>query len=134
MTWDSFMPSPATCRSWPYKVDDVWEFPILDVCSPPRRTQTDYHLWYSINGVKDAPSSASRVRRIVSETYRYVYGQAKNGNAFNHAKTDFMRDVRGDHGKVCATYPDVVACIELQDPDRPAARQLLQPETAGSSQ
>lgn len=78
------------------------------------------------------PSDANRLRRIVRETYRYMYDRAYagnraplvianhfnewNGNAFNPATADFVADVCGRAATLCVTHTDLVAWLELQDP------------------
>ncbi|GAA4806013.1 hypothetical protein GCM10023353_06330 [Tomitella cavernea] len=150
MTWDSSMPSPTTGISWPYKVDGIWEFPIPNVYSPPLgKTQTalDYNFWYTFNRARDEPDTAPEVRRIVKDTYMYMYEQAKggnraplvianhfndwNGNAFNPATADFMREVCDDPETICATYSDVIAWMEMQDPAVLAHWQQLPPVATG---
>ncbi|QDQ96460.1 polysaccharide deacetylase [Tomitella fengzijianii] len=150
MTWDSSMPSPSTGISWPYEVEGVWEFPIPNVYSPPLgKTQTalDYNFWYTFNRARDEPGTAPEVRRIVKDTYMYMYDQARggnraplvianhfnqwNGNAFNPATADFMREVCDDGGTICATYSDVVEWMEMQDPSVLAHWQEMPPVATG---
>ena len=122
-------------RFWPRKIRGIWEFPIPYVYSPPlkaRQTALDYNFWYTYNGAQDRPKDARKIRRIVRQTYEYMYQRAFDGNraplvianhfndwnnnAFNPATWDFMRKVCGNPETICATYQDVIAWMELQDP------------------
>ncbi|GEE03684.1 hypothetical protein nbrc107696_41300 [Gordonia spumicola] len=135
MTWDSSMAGDGPGISWPKKIGGIWEFPIPYVYSPPlrrRQTALDYNFWYTINGARNRPSDAPRIRRIVRETYRSMYDRAFAGNrapivianhfnswsgdAFNPATRDFMTDVCGRPETICATYSDVIAWMQAQDP------------------
>ncbi len=146
MTWDSSMPAQRTGIYWPYRQHGIWEFPVPYVYSPPlRRSQTalDYNFWATYNGAKDRPRDAPRIRRIVRQTYEYMYRRAFegnrapivianhfndwSGNAFNPATWDFMRSTCGRPETICATYQDVIAWMELQDPALLAKWQKLAP-------
>ncbi|SEB90907.1 hypothetical protein SAMN04489793_1075 [Tsukamurella tyrosinosolvens] len=135
MTWDSSQPAAVRGLAWPKKIRGIWEFAIPYVYSPPlKRAQTalDFNFWVSVNGAKNVPGDSPRLRRIVRETYRYMYDRAHagnraplvianhfnewNGNAFNPATADFMADVCGRTGTLCVTHTDLVAWLELQDP------------------
>ncbi|MGC5025381.1 polysaccharide deacetylase [Tsukamurella sp. DT100] len=135
MTWDSSQPSRVRGLAWPQRTGGIWEFAIPYAYSPPlKRAQTAlvYNFWFSVNGAKNVPSDANRLRRIVRETYRYMYDRAYagnraplvianhfnewNGNAFNPATADFMADVCGRAATLCVTHTDLVAWLELQDP------------------
>lgn len=135
MTWDSSMPSKVTGLVWPEKIDGIWEFAVPYVYSPAiggGQTALDYNFWYSFNSAAEQPETAPQMRQIVRDTYQYMYDRAYygnraplvianhfndwNGNSFNPATADFMRDVCGDPETICATYSDVVAWMELQDP------------------
>lgn len=54
-----------------------------------------------------------------------------NGNAFNPATADFMTEVCGLPDTYCATYSDVTAWMELQDPEVLAGWQSLPPVAVG---
>ena len=135
MTWDSSMPARRPGLFWPSPERGIWEFPIPYVYSPPLKTmQTalDYNFWVTANGGKNDPAAVPRIRRIVRSTYEYMYRRAFHGNraplvianhindwsgnAFNPATADFMRDACRRPETVCATYQDVIAWMELQDP------------------
>lgn len=135
MTWDSSMPASHPGISWPTNVDGIWEFPIRYVYSPPlgkRQTALDYNFWYTLNGAKDQPETAARAAEITKGTYEYMFEETYsgnraplvianhfndwNGNSFNPATADFMADVCTLPETYCATYSDVVAWMELQDP------------------
>lgn len=152
MTWDSSMPSPVTGLIWPEKIDGIWEFAVPYVYSPAidgGQTALDYNFWYSYNSATEQPETAPEMRRIVRETYRYMYDRAYNGNraplvianhfndwngnSFNPAAADFMRDVCADPETICATHSDVAAWLELQDPAVLAEWQALLP-VAGTAE
>ncbi|MFZ2510345.1 MAG: polysaccharide deacetylase [Gordonia sp. (in: high G+C Gram-positive bacteria)] len=135
MTWDSSFPAKYTGIAWPEKERGIWEFPVPYVYSPSlkkNQTALDYNFWVSYNGGKNRPQDAPKIRRVVKETYDYMYERALNGNraplvianhfndwsgnAFNPATWDFMRDACGKPETICATYQDVIAWMELQDP------------------
>lgn len=135
MTWDSSMPASKPGVYWPTKINGIWEFPIPYVWSPPlkqRQTALDYNFWYSVNKATHRPTDKRRIARVVTETYRYMFTRAYHGNraplvianhindwnnnAFNPATAQFMRDTCTQPEVYCATYHDVIAWMELQDP------------------
>lgn len=136
MTWDSSFPADRPGIFWPEKHRGIWEFPVPYVYSPPLKTQQtalDYNFWVSVNGGKDQPRQAPRIKRVVRQTYDYMYRRAFegnrapivvanhfndwSGNAFNPPTWEFMRATCGLPETICATYADVVAWMELQDPE-----------------
>lgn len=144
MTWDSSMAAAQPGIFWPTKERGIWEFPIPYVYSPAlkhRQTALDYNFWYTYNGARDRPKDAPKIRRAVRSTYDYMYKRAYEGNraplvianhfnewnanAFNPATADFMRDACTKPETVCATYQDVIAWMELQDPQVIADLQKL---------
>lgn len=146
MTWDSSMPADRPGIYWPSKVRGIWEFPVPYVYSPPlkaQQTALDYNFWVTYNGAKNRPQDKGKIRRIVRETYDHMYQQAFDGNraplvianhfndwnnnAFNPATWDFMRSTCGKPETICATYQDVIAWMELQDPAVIASLQKLDP-------
>lgn len=150
MTWDSSKPASHAGISWPYEIDGIWEFPIPYVYSPPlgkHQTALDYNFWYTLNGAKNDPATTRRGHDIAKGTYDYMFNQAYkgnraplvianhfndwNGNAFNPATADFMTDVCGLPDTYCATYSDVTAWMELQDPEVLAGWQSLPPVAVG---
>ncbi|WP_437426837.1 polysaccharide deacetylase [Williamsia muralis] len=135
MTWDSSKAARQPGIYWPTKVGSIWEFPIPYTWSPPlnhRQTALDYNYWFTFNQAKDSPASAPKIRRIVKESYDYMFRRAYegnraplvianhfndwSGNAFNPATADFMREACVKPETICATYQDVIAWMELQDP------------------
>ncbi|MBA4021026.1 MAG: polysaccharide deacetylase [Gordonia sp.] len=135
MTWDSSKSARQPGIYWPTKVGSIWEFPIPYTWSPPlnhRQTALDYNYWYTFNQAKDAPGKAPQIRKIVKESYDYMFMRAYegnraplvianhfndwSGNAFNPATADFMSEVCVKPETICATYQDVIAWMELQDP------------------
>lgn len=146
MTWDSSMPADKPGLYWPAKQRGIWEFPVPYVYAPPfkaRQTALDYNFWVSFNGGKNQPRRAEQIGRAVRGTYDYMYRRAYHGNraplvianhfndwsgnAFNPATWDFMRSVCGKPETICATYSDVVAWIELQDPEVLSELQSREP-------
>lgn len=136
MTWDSSMDGTQPGIYWPVKERGIWEFAIPYVYSPAlkaKQTALDFNFWYTFNGAKNEPKKAPRIRRIVRETYEYMYKRAYegnraplvianhfndwSGNAFNPATWDFMRKACVDPETICATHQDVVEWMELQDPE-----------------
>ncbi|UQE73997.1 polysaccharide deacetylase [Gordonia sp. PP30] len=135
MIWDSSMAARQPGIFWPEKTRGIWEFPIPYVYSPAlkrRQTALDFNYWYTYNGARNRPKDAPRIRRIVRESYEYMYRRAFDGNraplvianhfnqwsgnAFNPATADFMRETCGRPETICATYSDVIEWMELQDP------------------
>ena len=93
--------------------------------------------WTTTSGSSSTRAARSRRRRpelrdIVKKTYDYMYDQAYNGNrapvlianhfnkwngdSFNPPAMDFMKEKCGQPDTYCATYQDVIAWMELQDP------------------
>ncbi len=136
MTYDSSMPAPRNGIYWPQKVDGIWEFYMPQVYSPGfdgMTTAMDYNFWAKFNGARDEPDTAPELRSIVKGTYEFMFDQAYNGNrapilianhfnkwngdSFNPPAMDFMREKCGQPDVYCATYQDVIAWMEMQDPD-----------------
>ncbi|WP_395728291.1 polysaccharide deacetylase [Nakamurella sp.] len=135
MTYDSSMPAPRNGLYWPQKVDGIWEFYMPQVYSPGfegMTTAMDYNFWAKFNGARDEPDTAPELRSIVKGTYEFMFDQAYNGNrapilianhfnkwngdSFNPPAMDFMKEKCGQPDVICATYQDVIAWMELQDP------------------
>ena len=135
LTYDSSIPAPYNGIAWPEKKDDIWEFYMPQVYSPgfdDMTTAMDYNFWIKFNGGKEEPETAPELRDIVKGTYDYMYEQAYNGNrapvlvanhfnkwngdSFNPPAMDFMKEKCGQPETYCATYQDVIAWMELQDP------------------
>jgi hypothetical protein len=135
MTYDSSMPAPRNGIFWPQKVDGIWEFYMPQVYSPGfegMTTAMDYNFWAKFNGARDEPDTAPELRSIVKGTYDFMFDQAYNGNrapilianhfnkwngdSFNPPAMDFMREKCGQPDVYCATYQDVIAWMEMQDP------------------
>lgn len=126
---------------WPRVEGNVWEFrmPTVDAPTMGRVIAMDYNFWVKLNGGAGEPARAAEFRRRVLDTYRHMYDAAYNGNraplvignhfngwsgnAFNPAVADFMTEVCGKPDTYCATYSDVIAWLELQDPATLAALQ-----------
>ncbi len=135
MTYDSSINAPSPGLSWPAKLDGIWEFYMPYIYSPGFDGMTvamDYNFWVKFNGGKDDPASAPELRQKVAATYEYMWDEAYNGNrapilianhfnkwngdSFNPPAKDFMQDKCGRPNTYCATYSDVIAWMELQDP------------------
>ncbi len=135
MTYDSSMPAPKNGIYWPQQVDGIWEFFMPQVYSPGfegMTTAMDYNFWFKFNKGKDEPDTAPELRDIVKKTYDFMYDQAYNGNrapvlianhfnkwngdSFNPPAMDFMKEKCGQPDTYCATYQDVIAWMQLQDP------------------
>lgn len=121
--------------AWPQQIKGIWEFSMPYVYSPGFKGMVmamDYNFWVKFNGGKEAPETAPQLREIVRQTYDYMYDQAYHGNrapvlianhfnnwngdSFNRPALEFMKDVCGNADTYCATYSDVIAWMELQDP------------------
>ena len=135
MTYDSSMPAPYNGIAWPEKVDGIWEFYMPQVYSAglgKMTTAMDYNFWVQFNGGQEEPDTAPELRGIVKDTYEFMYDQAYNGNrapilianhfnkwngdSFNPAALDFMNEKCGQPDVYCATYQDVIAWMDMQDP------------------
>ncbi|WP_156044201.1 polysaccharide deacetylase [Cellulomonas sp. HZM] len=131
--------------AWPRQVHGVWELPMQYVASPTLGdvTAMDYNFWFKFNGAKNDPAAAPQIRAKVLATYEHMYDVARHGNraplvignhfnawsgnAFNPAVKDFMLEVCDDPGTICATYSDVIAWMQAQDPKVLAHLQALPP-------
>lgn len=136
MTYDSSLPAPRDGIFWPERLDTgIWEFYMPQVYSAGlggKVTAMDYNFWVKYNGAQKDVDVAADLTPKVLDTYRYMYDQAYNGNrapvlianhfndwggnAFNPATAQFMSETCGKPDTYCATYSDVVAWMELQDP------------------
>jgi hypothetical protein len=151
MTYDSSGENSFTGIAWPRREDGIWQFPIPTVYSPayvaagfkPLVKAMDYNFWVKFNNAKEQPATQPKVTRMVLDTYRFMYEQAYrgnrapilianhfndwNGNSFNPAVRDFMAETCGRPETICATYQDVIAWMEFQDPEVLASLQELPP-------
>jgi hypothetical protein len=135
LTYDSSMNAPTSGVSWPAKVDGIWEFYMPYVYSPGfggMVVNMDYNMWVKYNGGKEDASSAADLRKKVYQTYTHLYDETYrgnraplvianhfnswNGNSFNPSVLKFMKNYCGKPDTICATYSDVVAWMQLQDP------------------
>ena len=135
MTYDSSMPAPRDGIFWPERLDSgIWEFYMPQVYSAGlggKVTAMDYNFWVKFNGAQKGDFAAELTPKVL-DTYRYMYDQAYNGNrapvlianhfndwagnAFNPATAQFMTETCGKPDTYCATYQDVIAWMEMQDP------------------
>jgi len=149
MTYDSSMPAPQNGIYWPESVDGIWEFYMPQVYSPGfegMTTAMDYNFWAKFNNAREEPDTAPELREIVKKTYDFMFDQAYNGNrapilianhfnkwngdSFNPPAMDFMKEKCGQPDTYCATYQDVIAWMELQDPEVLAELQAQAPVAA----
>ena len=137
---------PEERHLWPENVDGIWEFYMPQVYSPGFREHDDgdgLQLLGKFNGAKEEPETAPELRDIVKKTYDFMWDQAYNGNrapilianhfnkwngdSFNPVAMDFMKEKCGQPDTYCATYQDVIAWMELQDPGVLAELQAQAP-------
>jgi hypothetical protein len=135
MTYDSSKNRFAGI-AWPEALDGIWEFQLPYAYSPAFGRNVigmNYNLWATFNGAKDDPSSTEHLRALVRQTYDYqfdavfngnraplvieTHASEWNGNAFVPPALEFMADVCVRDEVICATYSDVVAWMQAQDPD-----------------
>ncbi len=131
-TYDSSIPGSGI--AWPKQEYGVWEFRMQTTSSPTLGNvmAMDYNFWYKFNKAQNQPERAPEIHAAVLETYRHMYDVAFNGNrapvlvanhfnqwsgnAFNPAAKDFMLEACGKPETICATYQDVIAWMNVQDP------------------
>ena len=134
LTYDSSIPALVNGIAWPELKDGIWEFSMPYAYTPAfgMNTVMDYNFWVRFNGAVSRPETAPELRAKVREAYDYLYDQTYHGNraplliaghynswngdSFNPPVADFMREVCGEPDTYCATYQDVIAWMELQDP------------------
>ena len=150
MTYDTSK-NLYTGIAWPKRIQGIWEFEMPYVYSPGFKDHVmamDYNFWVKFNGGQDQPETAPELRSIVRQTYDYMFDQAYHGNrapvlianhfnnwngdSFNQPALAFMKDTCGRKDVYCATYSDVVAWMELQDPAVLAALQDQAPVATGA--
>ena len=153
MTYDSSF--TKTGISWPKKSPQygVWAmgmatFPING--TGKQQITMDYNFYYtqreaSSDGVTQAESDADSAQ--VLATYNDMYNATYNGNraplilgnhfnawnnnAYEKALTSFVLDKCGQPDTYCVPNRDVIAWMEVQDPERLAQLQAQNPEGAG---
>lgn len=141
MTYDSSGENEFSGVAWPQLEEGIWQFPIPTVYSQAyvdagwgngMVKAMDYNFWYKFNDATEEPDTAGELTPMVLSTYEYMYQRAFegnrapiivanhfndwNGNSFNPATLQFMADVCDNPETLCATYQDVIAWMELQDP------------------
>lgn len=145
-SYDSSMNAPYTGLKWPVKLDGIWEFYMPYVYSAGFGGMVlamDYNMWIKFNHGKNDPATVPALREKVYETYVGMYDAAYagnraplvignhfntwNGNAFNPSVLKFMQSHCAKPDTYCATYSDVVAWMQLQDPKVLAALQAQPP-------
>jgi hypothetical protein len=122
--------------AWPEKKHGVWQFwmPLVRVPALKNRKviMMDYNLWYAMNRAKDDPARSAEFTTITLDTYHAAYEAALAGNraplvvgnhfndwaggAFSTAAERFLGEVCVKPETVCATYSEVIAWLELQEP------------------
>lgn len=149
LTYDSSL-STRTGIGWPTKMQGVWEFEMPYVYSPgfgKTILAMDYNFMCEVAACDQSRDVAETTRPKVRATYDYLYEQAFdgnrapvlianhfnnwNGNAYNQPALEFMKDTCGKPDTYCATYQDVIAWMELQDPAVLAKLQGLPPVATG---
>lgn len=154
MTYDSSF--TKTGITWPKKSPQygIWQmgmatFPINGTGKP--QITMDYNFYYSqreasSDGVTQAESDADSAQ--VLATYNDMYNATFNGNraplilgnhfnawnnnAYEKALTSFVLDKCGQPETYCVPNRDVIAWMEVQDPERLAQLQAQNPEGAGA--
>lgn len=128
-----------TGLGWPALQDGVWEFQIPYVAAPEFGRKV-IALNYNMEAAYQAnDGAASGLPAAISQTYRSWFDAVYDGNraplviethanhiaddAFIEAALGLMAEVCGLDDVVCATHQDVVAWLEVQDPDVLAAWQ-----------
>lgn len=132
LTYDTSIPGSG--MAWPKQEYGVWEFRMQTTNSPTLGSvmAMDYNFWYKFNKATNQPAKSQEIHDAVLATYQHMYEAVStgnrapmlvanhfnqwSGNAFNPAAKDFMLSVCGNEGTICATYQDVIAWMELQDP------------------
>lgn len=140
--------------AWPTDEGGIREFwmPLVLVPALGRKViLMDYNLWYALNGARDEPERAAEFTAVALEAYRAAFDAAFtqnraplvigshfnswNGGAFSAAIEQLIPDLCLRAETVCATYTDVNAWIDLQDPAvldawrlRPNAQVPARPE------
>lgn len=149
MTYDSSKNRFAGI-AWPEAIDGIWEFQVPYAYSPAFGRNVigmNYNMWATFNGAKDDPSSTARLRTLVRQTYDYQFDAVFNGNraplviethasdwngdSFVPPALDFMADVCMRADVICATYSDVIAWMQAQDPKVLQELQSRAPVAAG---
>ncbi|AZI59358.1 polysaccharide deacetylase [Nakamurella antarctica] len=158
MTYDSSGENEFSGMAWPEQRDGIWQFPIPTIYSQAyvdagwgngMVKAMDYNFWYKFNDATDDPASAAQLTPMVLSTYEYMYQRAFegnrapiivanhfndwNGNSFNPATLQFMTQACGQPETYCATYQDVIAWMELQDPDVLSGLQEQRPVADSAS-
>ena len=137
ITWPVEVPTPAGL---------IREYPMPTVTVPglgKKVVLMDYNLWFSLNGAKDQPARAEEFRQVTLGAYRAAYDSAFAGNraplvignhfndwsggGFSRAVEDFLGEACLRPETVCATYSQVDAWLDLQDPALVAQWRALPP-------
>ncbi|MCW0213501.1 MAG: polysaccharide deacetylase [Pseudonocardia sp.] len=133
LTYDSSRTSNGI--AWPSDEGGIREFPMPLIRIPALGRKVilmDYNLWYSLNGARDEPNRAAEFTADTLEAYHAAFDAAYHGNraplvignhfnnwsggAFSAAVEALIPDLCVRPGTVCATYSQVSAWIDLQDP------------------
>ena len=133
LTYDTSRPADGIV--WPTDVGGIREFWMPSVRVPALRQKVllmDYNLWLALNGARDEPERAAEFSDVVLGAYRAAYAAAAGGNraplvlgnhfnrwsggGFADAVERFLPEVCVLPETVCATYSDVSAWIDMQDP------------------
>jgi hypothetical protein len=133
LTYDTSRPTDGI--AWPTEIGGIREFWMPSVRVPALGEQVllmDYNLWLALNGGRDEPERAAEFSDVVLDAYRAAYAAAAGGNraplvignhfnrwsggGFFDAVERFMAEVCLRPETVCATYSDVMAWMDMQDP------------------
>lgn len=134
MSYDSSAVSDGI--AWPARENGIWQFPMPTVRVPgvghKKTIMMDYNLWYIQNKARNEPARAEEFGRVTLETYEAAYAAALKGNraplvvgnhfnewsggGFTRATERFMGEACTRPETICATYTEVIAWMDLQDP------------------
>ncbi|GEL20111.1 polysaccharide deacetylase [Pseudonocardia asaccharolytica] len=133
LTYDSSRTSNGI--AWPTDHGGIREFwmPLVRVPALGKKViLMDYNLWFALNGARNEPTRAAEFTAAVLDAYRAAHAAAYNqnraplvignhfndwsGGAFTPAVMQFMGEVCTRPETVCATYSEVSAWMDLQDP------------------
>lgn len=133
MTYDTSRISDGI--AWPSDEGGIREFwmPLVRIPALDKKvTLMDYNLWFSLNGARDEPERAAEFAEVTLSAYRAAYDAAFtqnraplvignhfnswSGGGFSRAVEQFMAEVCLRPETVCATYSEVGAWMDLQDP------------------
>lgn len=121
---------------WPTDEGGIMEFWMPTVAVPAlggrKVILMDYNIMVAMEGTKDQVARAAEFKSVTLDAYRAAYTAAFEqnraplvignhfnswgGDGFNDAVDEFMREVCRKPETACATYGEVMAWMEMQDP------------------